>query len=207
MERISIEETLKMVQESIVSSVFHDVEKSKIELKSLSNAGEWKSFHETVCAYLNTDGGYIICGIKEKNDKTAYTLTPFDKNNESKLIELHTQYFQDDTDLYPNLTDNISFEYVDFMGACVAVVKVLPLRNDLKYLRYKGRYFERKLTADVEVSRERVTTQKEYKLDLEYAREISIVTGASLKDLSLKKINGYIDLMNRVKIMKHLKLI
>ena len=69
MDKINITETLRAIEASIVSRQFRDKENSKIELKSLSNSGEWKSFHETVCAFLNTDGGYIICGIKEKNDK------------------------------------------------------------------------------------------------------------------------------------------
>lgn len=205
MERINIIETLSAIETSIVSHQFRDKENSQIELKSLSNTGEWKSFHETVCAYLNTDGGYIVCGIKEKNDKSGYKFTPFDRNNESKLIELHNSVFQDDLDLFPNLTDNISFEYIDFMEGSVAVVKVLPLRSDLKYLRYKGKYYERKLTADVEIAVPRVNQQKEYKAELEYAKEITIVQDATLKDLSLDKINGYIGLINSGKRNETLK--
>lgn len=205
MDKINITETLHALEASIVSHQFRDKENSKIELKSLSSAGEWKSFHETVCAFLNTDGGYVICGIKEKNDKSGYTFTPFDRNNESKLIELHSGIFQDDTDIFPNLTDNISFDYVDFMTGSVAVVKVLPLRSDLKFLRYKGKYYERKITADVEIAAARVLQQKEYKAELEYAKEISIVSGADLKDLSLHKINGYIELINKGKRNETLK--
>lgn len=205
MEKINIIDTLNAIEASIVSHQFRDKENSQIELKSLSNAGEWKSFHETVCAYLNTDGGYIICGIKEKNDKSGYQFTSFDRNNESNLIALHSGLFQDDLALFPNLTDNISFEYIDFMEGCVAVVKVLPLRSDLKYLRYKGKYYERKLTADVEIAVPRINQQKEYKAELEYAKEITIVQNATLKDLSLDKINGYIGLINSGKRNETLK--
>lgn len=205
MEIINIIDTLNAIEASIVSHQFRDKENSQIELKSLSNAGEWKSFHETVCAYLNTDGGYIICGIKEKNDKSGYQFTSFDRNNESNLIALHSGLFQDDLALFPNLTDNISFEYIDFMEGCVAVVKVLPLRSDLKYLRYKGKYYERKLTADVEIAVPRINQQKEYKAELEYAKEITIVQNATLKDLSLDKINGYIGLINSGKRNETLK--
>lgn len=205
MEKINIVETLRAIEESIVSHQFRDKENSKIELKSLSNNGEWKSFHETVCAFLNTDGGYIICGIKEKNDKSGYLFTPFDRNNESKLVELHSSVFKDDLDLYPNLTDNITFDYIDFMTGSVALVKVLPLRSDLKFLSYKGKYYERKLTADCEIPISRINQQKEYKAELEYAKEISIVPQAVIKDLSLHKINGYIDLINKGKRNETLK--
>lgn len=205
MEKINIVETLRAIEESIVSHQFRDKENSKIELKSLSNNGEWKSFHETVCAFLNTDGGYIICGIKEKNDKSGYLFTPFDRNNESKLVELHSSVFKDDLDHYPNLTDNITFDYIDFMTGSVALVKVLPLRSDLKFLSYKGKYYERKLTADCEIPISRINHQKEYKAELEYAKEISIVPQAVMKDLSLHKINSYIDLINKGKRNETLK--
>jgi len=205
MDKINITETLRAIEASIVSRQFRDKENSKIELKSLSNSGEWKSFHETVCAFLNTDGGYIICGIKEKNDKSGYVFTSFDRNNESKLIELHSSIFQDDLDLYPNLTDNISFDYIDFMTGSVAVVKVVPLRSDLKFIRYKGKSFERKLTGDCEIPASRINQQKEYKAELEYAKEISIVPEAGIKDLSLHKINAYIELINKGKRNETLK--
>ncbi len=205
MEKINIVETLRAIEESIVSHQFRDKENSKIELKSLSNNEELKSFHETVCAFLNTDGGYIICGIKEKNDKSGYLFTPFDRNNESKLVELHSSVFKDDLDHYPNLTDNITFDYIDFMTGSVALVKVLPLRSDLKFLSYKGKYYERKLTADCEIPISRINHQKEYKAELEYAKEISIVPQAVIKDLSLHKINGYIDLINKGKRNETLK--
>lgn len=205
MDKINITETLHAIEASIVSRQFRDKENSKIELKSLSNSGEWKSFHETVCAFLNTDGGYIICGIKEKNDKSGYVFTSFDRNNESKLIELHSSIFQDDLDLYPNLTDNISFDYIDFMTGSVAVVKALPLRSDLKFIRYKGKSFERKLTGDCEIPASRINQQKEYKAELEYAKEISIVPEAGIKDLSLHKINAYIELINKGKRNETLK--
>jgi len=205
MDKINIAETLHSIEESIVSHKFRDKENSKIELKSLSNAGEWKSFYETVCAYLNTDGGYIICGIKEKNNKSGYQFTPFDRNNESKLIELHSSVFQDDMDVYPNLTDNISFDYLDFMNGSVAIIKVFPLRSDLKYIRYKGKYFERKITGDYEIPASRINQQKEYKAELEYAKEISIVPDAAIKDLSLSKINEYINRINKGKLNETLK--
>ncbi len=205
MEKINIIETLNAIEASIVSHQFRDKENSQIELKSLSNAGEWKSFHETVCAFLNTDGGYVICGIKEKNNKSGYIFTNFDRNNESNLIALHSGLFQDDSGLSPNLTDNITFEYTDFMEGSVAVVKVLPLRSDLKFLRYKGKYYERKLTADVEIAQPRINQQKEYKAELEYAKEITIVPTATIKDLSLDKINGYIGLINSGKRNETLK--
>lgn len=107
MEKINIIDTLNAIEASIVSHQFRDKENSQIELKSLSNAGEWK--------------------------------------------------------------------------------------------------YERKLTADVEIAVPRINQQKEYKAELEYAKEITIVQNATLKDLSLDKINGYIGLINSGKRNETLK--
>jgi len=205
MESVLINEVLESIKSSLLSGQFVDVENSQIELKGLSNAGEWKSFHETICAFLNTDGGYIICGIKESNNKKSYTLVEFDRNYESKFIELHTKFFKDDYNQFPDLTENIIFDYVQFMEKCIAVVKIIPLRNDLKYLRYNEKYYERKLTADVEIAPSRIKMQKEYKAELEFAKEISLVSNSTIKDLSINKINSYIDLINKGKKNETLK--
>ena len=108
-----ISETLTTIQQSIQNEVFIDVEKSKVELKDLSTTGDWKSLNETVCAFLNTDGGIVICGIREKNKK--YILSGFNRDNESKLIDLQTVFFKDDNDVLVDVSDNILFDYMDLI--------------------------------------------------------------------------------------------
>jgi ATP-dependent DNA helicase RecG len=64
-----IDETLARIKHSLDSSEFIDVERSKVELKDLSTGNDWKSLKETVCAFLNTDGGIIVCGVREKRQE------------------------------------------------------------------------------------------------------------------------------------------
>ena len=80
------------IKNTLAGGQFIDNENSIVELKDLSTGDKWNSLNETVCAYLNTNGGYIICGIRER-DKT-YSFTGFDRNNESKLIDLQTKFFK-----------------------------------------------------------------------------------------------------------------
>lgn len=47
---------------------------------------------------------------------------------------------------------------------------VNPLSDDLKYVSLNGTYYERKLTQDKEIPSNEITHQKEYKLELEYAK-------------------------------------
>ena len=70
-----IRNILNNIQNSVDTSQFVDLENTQIELKAISHSGEWNSLHETVCAFLNTDGGIIIGGIKEKDKQ--YIITGF----------------------------------------------------------------------------------------------------------------------------------
>ncbi|MEM6316575.1 MAG: RNA-binding domain-containing protein [Bacteroidota bacterium] len=58
-----IKEVILKIEKSITNNIFIDVEKTKIELKDLSSGKEWTSLKETICAYLNSDGGVVICGV------------------------------------------------------------------------------------------------------------------------------------------------
>jgi ATP-dependent DNA helicase RecG len=190
-----ISDTLAIIEQSIQSNAFVDVEKSKIELKDLSSSGDWKSLNETICAFLNSDGGIVICGIREKDKK--YILKGFNRDNESKLIDLQTKYFKDDNDVLVDVSANIHFDYERFMNTEVAVIAVFPLSDDKKYVKYNSQYYERKLTQDRKIVEAKIQRQKEYKIEIEYAKELSIVADATIGDLSLDKVNNYINLLNK----------
>lgn len=87
-----IEENIAKIEKSIKSQEFIDVEKSKIELKDLSTGNDWKSLKETICAFLNTEGDVVFCGIRERNHQ--YILKGFNRDNESNIVELQTKIFK-----------------------------------------------------------------------------------------------------------------
>ena len=186
--------TITQLKQCIENKSFFDLEKLKIEIKDLSTKGEWNSLKETVCAFLNTEGGYVICGIRERDKQ--YTLTGFDRNNEGNLIELQSKVFRNDNDQLTDLSSNINLDYYDLLNKTIAVVYVKALGDDLKYINLNGKYFERKLTQDKEIPLSKLLRHKEYKQDLEYAKELALVDNANLKDLNLDKMNKYINLLN-----------
>jgi ATP-dependent DNA helicase RecG len=190
-----ITETLSKIEQSIRSGSFIDVEKAKVELKDLSTTGDWKSLNETICAFLNTEGGIVICGIREKDKKYYYK--GFNRNNESKLIDLQTVYFKDDNEVLVDVSDYILFDYFDFNAGEVAVIAVYPLSDDKKFVKFNNEYYERKLTQDRKIAPSKIQNQKEYKREIEYAKELSKVKDAKVEDLSLDKINYYINLLNK----------
>lgn len=189
-----VERVLSGLKGALSGGQFIDLEKSIIELKDLSTGSAWTSLKQTVCAYLNTKGGYVFCGIRERNG--AYTLTGFDRNNESRLIELRYRCFQNDGDLFPDLSDYMDFEYATLNDRTVAIIKVRSLSEDLKYLKFQGIYYERVLTQDRVIPDSKLLRRREYKAELEYSKEISPVPKAGISDLDLDKINAFITRIN-----------
>ncbi len=182
------------IETTLTSGEFQDNEDPIVELKDLSTGTEWTSLKETVCAYLNTNGGYIICGVRERNK--SYSFPGFDRNTEGKLIELQTKFFKNDYDVLINLSDNILFDYRNVLGKTLAIVTVLPLSEDLKYVKFDGIYYERILTQDKVISNSKLVQHREYKAELEYSKEISLVANAKLDDLDIDKINQFIIKIN-----------
>lgn len=189
-----IEENLAKIEQSLISQSFIDVETSKIELKDLSTGNDWNSLKETICAYLNTEGGIVFCGVRERNKQ--YILKGFNRNNETNIVDLQTRCFKDDNQVFPDLSDCIYFDYYHLSGVEIVAIAVYPLSDDMKFVSYNGKYYERKLTQDHEIPAAKLQRQKEYKLELEYAKELTFVEGSQINDFSLDKINKYINLLN-----------
>ncbi len=189
-----LEESLLRIQQSIQSQTFIDVETGKVELKDLSTGNDWKSLKETVCAYLNTEGGIVLCGVRERNK--SYVLKGFDRNNESNIIDLQIRCFKDDNLTFVDLSNTIFFDYYTIQDTEIVAIAVYPLSDDLKYVSFNGLYYERKLTQDREIPTSKLQRQREYKRELEYAKELTNIEGAAHSDLSLDKINKYINLLN-----------
>ena len=182
------------IETTLSSGQFQDNEDPIVELKDLSSGNEWTSLKETVCAFLNTNGGYVICGIRERNKQ--YSFPGFDRNNEGRIIELRSRFFKNDNDVLPDLSENIDFDYRNVLGKTLAVITVRPLSEDLKYLKFDDVYYERVLTQDKVIPQAKIIQHREYKTELEYSKEINPVANATLDDLDIDKINQFIIKVN-----------
>lgn len=194
-----VERTLAKIEACIENKSYQSIETEKIELKDLSSGKDWRELYKTTCAFLNSQGGIIIIGIHENNTKTEYKFKGFNLNNEDKLKELPKQFSSDDLQQI-NLNEYIRpdlFEIHDFMGGQVCIVFIEKLPDDKKYVMYKGEAYERKLTGDHRVKRFDVQKQRELRAELELARELQKVEGASIKNMDVDKLNDYIQRINQ----------
>ncbi|WP_127128682.1 helix-turn-helix domain-containing protein [Pseudoflavitalea rhizosphaerae] len=194
-----VDKILKKINECIENETFKEVETDKIELKDLSTGDNWKELYKSVNAFLNTNGGIVIIGINEAKDKSKYTFRGFNPNNESKLKELPGLFTSDEgkpLDLSDFIRTDL-FEIVDFRDGRVCIVPIEKLPDDKKYVLFEGNAYERKLTGDHKITRNEIETQKELRAELELARELRTVDDTSLEDLSIDKLNDYIQRLNQ----------
>lgn len=193
-----VDKILQKLQYSLETGAFEDIETDKIELKDLSGGADWKELYKSTCAFLNSQGGIIIIGIKEDLKLKKYQFHGFSTNNEPKLKELPLQ-FTDDKNVVLDLTEYIRpdlFEIRDFDNGRVCIVYVEKLPEDKKFILYDGIAYERKLTGDHRISPANVLKQAELRSELVLARELRFVENADLENLDVDKLNDYIQRLN-----------
>ncbi len=192
----AVEKILKQLENCLQTNSFKSVETERVELKSLSTGGEWKSFYESVCAFLNTDGGIIIIGIKEHQNK-SYTFPGYNENFETNIKDCVNK-FTDENGNKLNLAEYLPKpEIYDLLDKRVCVVYVDKLPEDEKFVFYNSIARERKLTSDEVIKPTKLSSHKEWKEDIKNARELKIVESATLDDLDIEgKLNDYIYKLN-----------
>ncbi|MDX2245831.1 MAG: putative DNA binding domain-containing protein [Bacteroidia bacterium] len=198
-----IDRILQQLESHIVTGTYSELEADKIEIKDLSSSDDWTELYKSVCAFLNTEGGIIVVGIREKNKQ--YLLSGYNAGNEDKLKELH-QKFTDKEGTRIALDQNFPAPKIrEFMDKRICLVYVEKLPEDQKYAFFKGVAYERKMTGDHKIDSSRIARKEEQKEELKNARELKIVEGASLQILDLDRLNDYINKLNREVKVESLK--
>jgi ATP-dependent DNA helicase RecG len=195
-----IDKILNLVEDCIKNNNYRPVETEKVELKPTPpSLKEAKSLLQSVCAFLNTNGGILIIGIKDNNNVADkhYELKGYNEDAESILKEIGKK-FTDKNLVHLDVSDFIvSYEIRDFMDSRVCVVYIDKLPDDLKYVFYDKIAYRRELTGDSKITENQIAVQEEFKQEIRNARELEIVKEATINDIDLDKLNGYIQLLNR----------
>jgi predicted HTH transcriptional regulator len=201
-----IDKVLQKIDSSIQNQVFEDIETERLELKDLSTKGDWDELYKTVCAFLNTNGGRIIIGIRENTGKNkGYKFTGFNYNNENKLKEIHKQ-FTDKNDKALEISHYFpTAEMKDFREGKIVVMYVIQLPEDEKFAYFKGKAYKRKLTGDHEISPKEIEAHEELKEELLQSQELEVIKSVALEILNIDTLNQYILKLNQHKKIETLK--
>lgn len=205
-----IDKTLRTLEECISTQTYVEVETERFELKDLSTNTNWTELYKTVCAFLNTNGGIVVLGIKDKGNekdknKKHYQFKGFNYDNEANLKEIGAKF----TDKQGRPLDLKSYfpsaEIRDFDMGKIALIYVEKLPEDEKFVYFDGQAYSRKLTGDHVISKAEIDAQVDLRQELVNAQELSIVEITSLELLNIDKLNQYIIRLNRGKTVETLK--
>ncbi len=193
-----VDKILQKLEAIIENGIYEHVETEVLELKDNSHAtSQWKEVHKTICAFLNTEGGILILGVHEDTALRKYTVKGFDFRNEEKLRSDIETAFKNEHKARLDVGAFINYRTTEFLEKTLLLIYVTALPDDIKYAFYNGEAYERIMSGDVKISQQKLERQKEYKTETQDARELSVVKGAVLEDLSFEKLNDYIQLLNK----------
>jgi ATP-dependent DNA helicase RecG len=187
---------LNKLAHQLDQGAFDPIETDKIELKDLSSGENWDELYKSVCAFLNTEGGIVIVGVREKDRRYKVTGYRNEQSTEDKIKNLPNTF---------KTTDGVAIDLkdyfpppsiIDFRDRQLLVLFVEKLPEHLKYVQYKETAYRRRLTGDEKIKPNEVIAQNEYKAELAYAQELAPVPNATLEHLDLDKVNEYIQLLN-----------
>jgi ATP-dependent DNA helicase RecG len=196
-----IEKILNKIEDCIKNNTYQPVETEIVELKPTPpSLKESKSLLQSVCAFMNTNGGILIVGIKENNNIPIknYELKGYNEDFESIITQDLGMSFTDRYLTKIDLRDYIlNYEIRDFMTSRICIIYIDKLPEDLKYVFYNKVAYKRELTGDHQIPENQIIAQEEFKEEIKHARELQIVKDATLDDIDIDKLNSYIQLLNR----------
>lgn len=195
-----IDKILAKIESCIVSNNYEPVETDKVELKSTPpNLKGATSMLQSVCSFLNTNGGILIVGIKELSNKgvKSYEVKGYNENFEEVLKVIAHQF----TDMNNNLVDVtdciVNYEVREFMQSRICIVYIDSLPDESKFVFLQGKSYKRVITGDHEIDQYTIEVNEELKEERKNAKELNIIENVGIDEIDIDKLNDYIYLLNR----------
>lgn len=200
-----VEQLIQKLENYITNDIFDSIETETFELKNQpanQKDKEYISIKETICSFLNTNGGMIMIGIKEDRKNKKYIFTGYDSNFEESIKILEKDAVYDINAKALNISEYIKFEIRDFLDGRVLIIYVEGLPHDIKFVFTYNKdkelvAYERKMEGDHPINKNKIEAQEEYKQDIKYTKELRPVINTTINNLSVDKLNDYIYWINR----------
>ncbi|MDX2306266.1 MAG: putative DNA binding domain-containing protein [Microscillaceae bacterium] len=198
-----ITKTLTIIHDCIEKRQYREVETERLEFKDLSTRDNWRELYCTACAFLNTMGGIIVLGIKDKgNEKNKadrhYRFTGFNYDYEPKLKQI-PEHFTNSEGQNLNLSTYFNYEIRDFREGKIALVYVEELPDDQKYVFFENQAFQRRITGDHRLSPQEIEVYEEIKKDIIKHQELTLLKEFGHEALNIDTLNQYIIRYNQGK--------
>jgi hypothetical protein len=146
-----VNDILQHIAYSIANNEYVWTDQERIAIKDNGHfAGEWSDLYISANAFLNTNGGNIIIGIKDDEDNNRYVFNGFDDRNGPKLQTLVHQ-FTDTQGNAVDVTEYIHFEKIPFETGEVMALQVDALPESLRPVCYKGYAYQRSVSGDLKI--------------------------------------------------------
>jgi ATP-dependent DNA helicase RecG len=195
-----VDKVLDHIEDCIVNNYYESVETEVVELKPTPpNLIGAKSVLQSICAFMNTNGGILILGIKDNNNVVPknYEIKGYNEDTEN-LIKSFGKQFTDKDGQQVDVSEYIvDFKVKDFLNNKICVVYIDKLPDDQKYVFFNRKAYKRILTGDHEIDENTIARHEEFKEEIRNARELTIEKEATLADIDLGKLSDYIYLLNR----------
>ena len=161
-----------MRTEESIKQIIAGGETVRVEFKSCTDKVSG-SVYETVCSFLNHNGGIILLGVND--DGAIEGINPANAVNMSKSIinaSNNPELFVPSANVHPELM------IVD--GKTIMIIELEPSESASQY---KHKFYDRNGDADVDVTKQRQLLQAIFERKSSHLFESRIVEGLSLEDL------------------------
>jgi predicted HTH transcriptional regulator len=194
------ERILSIIEDCIKSNKYIPVETERIELKPTPpNLKAATSMLQSVCAFLNTKGGIIVIGVKDKGNANPkhYELTGYNEDFENTLKLFGKQFTNKKNEFVDVSQYIVGHEIKEILNSRICFLYVDRLPDERKYVFFEKIAYRRELTGDHSISESDILRHEEYLEEIETAKELETIQDATLDDIDIDKLNSYIQLLNR----------
>lgn len=195
-----IDKILSQIENCIANKTYLPVETEKVELKPTPpNLKGANSMLQSICAFLNTNGGILIIGIKDNNNIPIknYELKGYSEEAEGVLKSIGKQFTDKDNNIVDVSDYILGFEVKEFLNSRICIVYIDKLPDELKFVFLEKIAYKRIITGDHQIDANTIEANEELKEERKNARELAIIEGVGLDEIDIDKLNDYIYLLNK----------